>query len=68
MLSHGLRPPQIKGNLILVKNGLHLELVGLHITQKQPDILVASAIMEPLTNGLGHIFQFFFLIANRPNL
>ena len=55
MLSHGLRPPQIKGNLILVKNGLQLELVGLHITQKQPDILVAGAIMEPLTNGLGHI-------------
>ena len=55
MLGHRLRPPQIKGNLILVKNGLQLELVGFHITQKQPDILVASTIMEPLTNGLSHI-------------
>ena len=55
MLSHGLRSPQIKGNLILVKDGLQLELVGLHITQKQADILVAGTIMKPLADGLGHI-------------
>ena len=68
MLRHRLTPTQIVGNLILVKNSLELKLVGFHISQKQANILITRPIMNPLSDGLSHILQLFFLVHSSPNL
>ena len=54
MLGHGLTLSKIKGNLVLVKDVLELELISIHIPQEDSNIFVTSALIQVLTNGAGY--------------
>ncbi len=56
-----IRPGEIVGNLILVKNSLELKLVGFpHL----PKAGITRPIMNPLSDGLSHTQLFFqFIVA-----
>ena len=54
MLGHGLTLSKIKGNLVLVKDGLELELISIHISQEDPNVFVPRALIQALANGAGY--------------
>ena len=54
MLGHGLTLSKIKGNLVLVKDGLELELISIHIPQEDSNIFVTNSLIQTLANGAGY--------------
>ena len=54
MLGHGLTLSKIEGNLVLVKDGLELELISIHIPQEDSNIFVTSSLIQTLANGAGY--------------
>ena len=56
MLGHGFALPKIERNLVLVKNGLELQLIGIHISQEDPNVFVPRTLIQSLANGAGDGF------------
>ena len=54
MLGHGFTLSKIERNLVLVKDGLELELISIYIPQKHPNILVTRSLIQALANGSGY--------------
>ena len=54
MLGHGLTLSKIEGNLVLVKDGLELELISIHIPQEDSNIFVTNSLIQTLANGAGY--------------
>ena len=54
MLGHGFALPEIERNLVLVKDGLELELISIHIPQEDSNIFVTSPLIQTLANGAGY--------------
>ena len=53
MLGHRFTLSEIERNLVLVKDGLELELISIHISQEDPNVFVTRPLIQTLANRAG---------------